>query len=381
MGPLLRQRTVRALRRVGHVTDDIRVNVLGPVELIINGERKPLGSASVLAKVLALLALGPEAGLPAARLTGLVWKERTVQDPENSLQRAMTRLRQAGLGDRLPSERDGKYRLDLRADQVDARSLRATADALGGDSLPSDAELDAALALWRGEPAQDAGIAPSFGAAAQDARRRLIAERLKRARPRILILDDKVGDKIAKLLGDYNCTVLTSIEDFWPVADQLDELFDAALVDLHLSEDDVGAEGLAAVDALRNRSSVPTVLMTFKPQEGSLDGLMRRYNLFGFFVKSGNTPSGDFTRLRELVAELLSDGASQLLVQRLDEDLARCERRASLRIRMHGDSSIAKRQMERDVDEVRHLIRIGGELASVRAAMAAFTRRWLPEDG
>jgi hypothetical protein len=366
---------------VGHVTDDVRVNVLGPVELIIDGERKALPSGSVLTKLLALLALGPESGLPAARLSNLVWPERTGPDPENKLQQAMRRLRQAGLGDRLPPQRDGRYRLDLRADQIDARSLCATADALDGDSAPGDAAIEAALALWRGEPAQDAGITARFGAAAYDARRRLMAERRKRARPRILILDDKVGDKIAQLLGDYSCTVLTGIEEFWPVADQLDELFDAALVDLHLSEDDLGAEGLAAVDALRNRSSVPTVLMTFKPQEGSLDGLMRRYNLFGFFVKSGNTKSGDFTRLRELVADLLGDGTEQILVQRLDEDLARCERRAALRIRLHGDSGVAKRQMEHEVDEVRRLIRAGGTLADVRAAVAAFARQWLPEDG
>jgi len=362
------------------MADDIRVNVLGPVELIVDGQRVGLGNSPILTKLLALLALGPDAGLPALRLVSLVWGDRPVSDATGSLQQAMRRLRKMGLGDRLPPERDGQYRLDLPADQVDARSLRATAAALDSDTPPSDAELDAALALWRGDPAADAGIHVSFVAQALAARDRLQAERRRRNKPRVLILDDKVGEKIANLLGDYACTVLVTIEDFWPLADRCDELFDAALVDLHLCDEDVGAEGLAVVDALRQRSSVPTVLMSYRPQQGPVDGLIQRYNLYDFFVKGGNSPKADFTRLRELVAEMLSTEAGELLVRRLDQDLVRCEHRAALRIRRQGGGDIATRNMQQDADAVRSVIRTDGTLTSARAAMASFNRKWLLED-
>jgi hypothetical protein len=376
-GPRPCQRRAAANAAGGQVAEDIQVNVLGPVELVVDDKRTPLGGRPVLSKVLALLALGQEAGVPAERLIGVVWPGET---EEGKLEAAVSRLRQLGLGDRLPKKQGDRYRLDLGPDQVDARRLRATAKALDGTSPPSDAELDAALASWRGEPAQDTDLAARFGEGARTARQRLLDERRRRARPRILILDDKVGEKIANLLGDYACTVLTKIEEFWPYADRLDEHFDAALVDLHLSEDDIGAEGLAAVDALRLHSSVPTVLMTFRPQEGSLDQLMQRYNLFEFFVKSGNTASADFSQLRVLVAKMLSDGTPRVLLERLHEDLGRCERRAALCIRTRDGLSTAKAHMERDVDRIRSLIRDGGELTSVRAQLTAFTRHWLPED-
>ncbi len=361
-------------------TDDIRVNVLGTVELFIDGIQVSLSSMPILTQLLTLLALGPEEGVPARVLINEIWRGRNAENPESSLQQAARRLRRAGLGDHLPPERGGRYRLDLRTDQVDVRRLIATAAALDGESPPDDVELDEVLALWRGDPTADAGIAASYGNRARQARQRLEAERRRRTRPRLLIVDDKVGDKIGSILGDYRCTVLTELEDFWPIADRCDDLFDAALVDLHLSADDCGAEGLAVLDTLKQRSSVPTVLMSYKPQEGQVEALIQRYNLFSFFVKGSNTESGNFTGLRDLVADLLGDEVDQLLVRRMDEDLARCERKAAKRIRLLGDGEVSQRMMEAHVDRVRTVIRKDGDLASVRSAMADFLAHWLPDD-
>jgi hypothetical protein len=364
---------------MGGSPNSIRVNVLGPVELLVDGVPVPL-NGPVLTRVLTLLALGPEKGITAKVLISEIWRDRRVDDAEASLQQAVRRLRRAGLEDHLPRQKSGWYRLDLRAEQVDVRRLIATAEALDGDDPPDDAELDEVLGLWRGDPTADAGIADGHGIPARKAYHRLKAERGRRTRPRLLILDDKVGHRMGSILGDYRCTVMTDLDEFWRVADRCDELFDAALVDLHLTAGDCGAEGLAVVDALKRRSSVPTVLMSYRPQEGHLDALVHRYNLFGFFIKGSNAESGSFAGLRDLVADLVSDDVEEILIQRINEDLARSERKAGKRIRLLGEGDVAKAQMEADVDRVRRVIRKDGTLAAARQAMADFNRKWLPDD-
>jgi hypothetical protein len=360
--------------------DDIHVNVLGPAELVVDGQVVPLDGSPLLAGLLTLLALGPEKGFPARDLTSELWRDRRAANPDVSLQQAVKRLRQAGLWNHLPTQEGGRYRLDLPARRVDARRLIATAAALDGEHPPSQAELDEVLALWRGDPTAGLDLHDSYGRRVREARSRLDAERRRRARPRLLILDDKVGHRIASILGDYQCTVMTELREFWPVADRCDDLFDAALVDLHLNTVDSGSDGLAVVDALKQRSSVPTVLMSYKPQEGQVEALIQRYNLFSFFVKGSNMDTGNFTGLRDLVTELLGGSVSDLLIRRIDEDLARCERKAGKRIRLLGYGDVAKGEMEADVDRVRRVIRANGTLSEARSALAAFTGKWLPDD-
>jgi hypothetical protein len=360
--------------------NDIQVNVLGPAELVVNGQPLSLGDSPLLSRLLTLLALGPEKGMSAQVLINEIWRDRRVRNPEGSLQQAVRRLRRAGLGDCLPAQKGGRYRLDLSARRIDARRLIAMADALDSPHVPDDAGLDEVLGLWRGDPTADTGLPDAYGRRARQAKRRLETERRKRTKPRLLILDDKVGRRIATILGDYQCTVMTELDDFWPVADRCDDLFDAALVDLHLNSTDSDAEGLAVVDALWRCSVVPTVLMSYKPQEGQVEALIQRYNLFSFFVKGSNTESGNFTGLRGLVTELLAGNVGDLLVQRIDEDLTRCERKAGKRILLLNQGETAKKAMEAEVDRVRRVIRENGTLAEARSAMARFTSKWLPED-
>ena len=60
--------------------EDIRVNVLGPVELVVAGEPVSLGEPPILARVLTLLALGPEKGIAATVLRSEIWRGRPVRD-------------------------------------------------------------------------------------------------------------------------------------------------------------------------------------------------------------------------------------------------------------------------------------------------------------
>jgi len=137
---------------------------------------------------------------------------------------------------------------------------------------------------------------------------------------------------------------------------------------------------LVVVDALKQRSSLPTVLMSYRPQEGHVDALVHRYNLFGFFIKGSNTESASFAGLRDLVADLVGDDVEEVLIQRISEDLARSERKATKRLRLLGEGDVARAEMETDVDRVRRVIRKGGNLSAARQAMVTFSRKWLPDD-
>jgi hypothetical protein len=77
---------------------------------------------------------------------------------------------------------------------------------------------------------------------------------------------------------------------------------------------------------------------------------------------------------------MLGSDVEEVLIRRMDEDLARCERKAGKRIRLLGLGSIAMAQMEQHVDGIRQMIRKGGTLAATRQAMAAFNGKWLPDD-
>ena len=197
-----------------HSTDGVRVRVLGPAELVVDGKPVSLAGSPVLTRLLTLLALGPGKGVAAEVLRSEIWRDRHADKPAGSLQQAIRRLRAAGLRDHIPPEAAGRYRLDLSSDRVDVRRLIAAASALTSDTPPDDAELDEVLSLWRGDPTADPAIADGYGNQARQARRRLDAERRRRAKPRLLIIDDKVGHQIGSVLGDYRCTVLTRLDEF-----------------------------------------------------------------------------------------------------------------------------------------------------------------------
>ncbi|TCJ33731.1 hypothetical protein [Parafrankia sp. BMG5.11] len=354
------------------------IDILGPTRLRVDGVSVPLTHKPVLARLLIVLALGSAKGVSAQFLERETWDGRE-DAPTARLHTAIRRLKELGLRSCLRHEHPGgRYRLDLSPDRVDAWRLLACAESLSGAEPPSDEALEEALALWRGDPTEGTGLRSALGTGVRAARATLLAERDRRRRPRLLILDDLVGHNIAALFGDYPHTVMTKVEEFWAVADKCDELFDLILVDLHLTEGTGGAEGLAVLQALR-RSKVAAILMTHRPREGEPEAVVRRHNLLAYYVKAGNSPGTDFTNLRALVDDLVGADPKEILLPRLDEELARRERKATKLIRLSGGSDIGRRQMRQHVDQIRLMIREQRSVGDIRRAMADFNDRWLPE--
>ena len=175
--------------------------------------------------------------------------------------------------------------------------------------------------------------------------------------------------------------MLTELDEFWPLADRCDELFDCALVDLHLTRDDCGSEGLVIVDAMRQRSTLKAVLMSYAPAEGPSEALAERYNLFDSYTKKSNSVDGNFVGLREVVAQMVDDpDAEDTLVDRLKHELVRCERKARQLVRYTGGGEVRLALMARDAGRVRDVIYGNSGLAAARLAMADFKRTWLPDD-
>ena len=140
------------------------VGVLGPVVLHArDGEPVPLGSGRQR-RLLAALALHAGTEVDRDVLAGLVWDERQPADPVAAVQTNVARLRRllpAGIA--IVTGPRG-YRLDVAPAAVDAVRFRAHLDAAAAAVAPPSrlAELDAALALWRGRPFADVEH-PSLG--------------------------------------------------------------------------------------------------------------------------------------------------------------------------------------------------------------------------
>ncbi|MFQ6171301.1 AfsR/SARP family transcriptional regulator [Oryzobacter sp. R7] len=145
--------------------DDVRFRLLGPTEILVDGQpaRLPGGAERAL---LVLLLLSPGRSVPASTLIDRLWSETSLPvDPVNALQIRVSKLRRALTAHGVPPvTRDhAGYRLDVDEQAIDAARfatmLRGARDAAAG---PRDdaaevglAVYDEALALWVGEPLAD----------------------------------------------------------------------------------------------------------------------------------------------------------------------------------------------------------------------------------
>ncbi|WP_144805049.1 BTAD domain-containing putative transcriptional regulator [Curtobacterium sp. BH-2-1-1] len=156
----------------------MKVNVLGPVSVEIDGVAVPIGSMRVRA-VLAVLALNAGRTVSSAHLVDEIWGAGDLRNAKNALQAAVARLRRAlaSSGTRsarpvLQTEPSG-YRLAVDPNQVDALRFRRVAstsrDRFDDDPAGALGHFDEALRLWRG-PAFE-GV--SGGDFLQSERRRL----------------------------------------------------------------------------------------------------------------------------------------------------------------------------------------------------------------
>lgn len=129
--------------------------VLGPVELLRNGEAVAVGGSTALT-LLAGLLLSANQVVPGERLTEIVWGERQPARPRNALHSAISRLRRTVGSEALERLPTG-YRLRVGADELDllrSDRLVAAADAAQrcGRLDEAAAALNEALGLWRDRP-------------------------------------------------------------------------------------------------------------------------------------------------------------------------------------------------------------------------------------
>jgi DNA-binding SARP family transcriptional activator/WD40 repeat protein len=163
----------------------VEFRILGPLEVVRDGELIVLGAAQQRA-LLAVLVLHGGDRVSIDRLIHELWGERVPATAAKTVQGYVSHLRRAlGAGVIVTHGRD--YRLAIAPEQVDAfrfEALRAEGRRALGDGNPARAKerLCSALALWRGEPLADFAYEPFAQAAIgrlQDARLAALEDRIE----------------------------------------------------------------------------------------------------------------------------------------------------------------------------------------------------------
>src|SRR3569833_4148701 len=148
---------------------DVRIGILGPLD-VRDGAARPIEvSGPRLRALLARLAVDAGRTVPAYRLPPARWGGPPPAGAANALQALVSRLRVAG-GHEAIESRPGGYRLAIEPDRVDPvafERLVATARAQGDPAVRAET-LSRALGLWRGPALAD--VAGSVFAAAPIAR-------------------------------------------------------------------------------------------------------------------------------------------------------------------------------------------------------------------
>ncbi len=127
----------------------VRVEVLGPVRLVADGE--PVVLSPQLARLVGVLAVADGGVVSAGRIAEYVAAAHGEPGGGSSVRMAVSRLRKV-IGGAVVSA-DGGYRLDVDSVEVDARRLSALrAGARTGDAALRVEVLREALALFRGDP-------------------------------------------------------------------------------------------------------------------------------------------------------------------------------------------------------------------------------------
>ena len=136
----------------------LRFNLLGPMVVVRDHQQVPLGSAKQQL-VLAALLFRPDVVVTVDELVVMLWGDQPPASAEANVRTYVCGLRQAlSCGDaveqRIVTTRGG-YLLRVSSgerdiDQFDAMAGRGRAALAGGDPEQADADLTAALGLWRG---------------------------------------------------------------------------------------------------------------------------------------------------------------------------------------------------------------------------------------
>src|ERR671937_971010 len=133
--------------------------LLGPVEVVDDGEPLPLGGQKQRA-VLALLLLDAGRVVSTDRLIDALWSEQPPPTAPTSLQNFVSQLRKLLGADVLVTKPPG-YQLRIEPDQLDVERFERLVDEARREP-PEEraAKLREALALWRGPPLADLAYEP-----------------------------------------------------------------------------------------------------------------------------------------------------------------------------------------------------------------------------
>jgi predicted ATPase/DNA-binding SARP family transcriptional activator len=166
------------------VSGDVRIGILGPLEVWAGPGRPVEVAGARLRRLLLRLALDPGRVVTSGQLVDAVWDEHPPAGAANALQALVSRLRRLlpGVVESHPSG----YRLAVAAEAVDAARFEALAlagrERLGSDPGRARELLGEALALWRGPAladAADAGFAGPALARLDDLRLQALEDRVE----------------------------------------------------------------------------------------------------------------------------------------------------------------------------------------------------------
>ena len=194
-------------RSGGYEGPVVKFRILGPLEVVRDGEALVLGAAQQRS-VLAVLVLRRGEAVPIDHLIDELWGEKAPASAAKTVQVYVSHLRKALGAEVIVTEGRG-YRLAVEPRQVDvdefeslcAEGRRALAS---GDAEHARERLGAALALWRGEPLADFAYDPF----AQGAIAELQATRLAALEDRIDA--DLAAGSDGELIGELESLVASN---------------------------------------------------------------------------------------------------------------------------------------------------------------------------
>jgi DNA-binding SARP family transcriptional activator len=158
----------------------LEFRILGPLEVVRDGQAVPLTGQKQRALLAALLVRAREV-VSTDRLIDDVWGEDPPRTASTSLQNFVSQLRKA-LGPDVVLTRAPGYALDVAGDAIDASVFeRAVAEARAAEPAERVDRLETATALWRGDPLAEF----AYAAFAQAEIRRLEELRLAAVEDRV----------------------------------------------------------------------------------------------------------------------------------------------------------------------------------------------------
>jgi DNA-binding SARP family transcriptional activator len=245
---------------------DLTFRLLGPLE--VDGAEVRLGPRKQQA-ILAMLLLQPGRVLPLDRLIAQLWGDHPPAGAVNTVQAYVSHLRrglEAGGARRILVTRDPGYLLDIEPGLLDATRFTARAEAghrllAAGDPAAAAAELDAALAEWRGAPLAEFAAEPFAGPAVTQLENTHAEAVQDRAEARLAL-----GD------AGWCVTELARLTGEMPYRERLWELYAAALY-----RSGRPADALAAIREVRTLLD-DELGISPGPRIGDLEQAIRRHD-------------------------------------------------------------------------------------------------------